>query len=89
MAWTYSDYITLGPTSAGLTRLRLHIQEVTDKISLEIAADGKSKSSHALQQYLDGLLKKEAQIEKRTGLASARVSQIRLKDENARGGGSG
>lgn len=33
MAWTYSDYVTLSSGAAKLTRLRLHIQEVSDRIS--------------------------------------------------------
>lgn len=59
MAWTYSDWITLTDASAQLTRLNLHIQEVSDKLSsADVTADGKSASRSTQQQYLDGLLRR-------------------------------
>ena len=62
MAWTYSDYITLGPTSAGLTRLRLHIQEVTDAITADVSSDGKSMSSGNLVTLRDSLTKERERL---------------------------
>lgn len=55
MAWTYDDYITETDLSAKRTRLALHIREVSAKITADIAADGKSRSSVVLKDYLDGL----------------------------------
>lgn len=58
MAWLYSDYITLSDPAAALARLNSHIQEVSDKITADVSADGKSRSSQTLKDYLDMLLKR-------------------------------
>lgn len=60
--WTYSDYITLTDQAAKLTRLRLHIQEVSDSIGREISGDGKSKSENNITQYLAELRKEEKEL---------------------------
>jgi hypothetical protein len=58
--WQYSDYITLLLTDpvAGATRLAQHIQEVSDKITADVSADGKSRQSHPLNSYIEMLMKK-------------------------------
>lgn len=68
-AWTYSDWITLSPGSeARLTRLRLHIQEVSDRISTGNYSNPKgSHDKDALQRELESLRK----AEKAETLASA------------------
>jgi hypothetical protein len=60
-AWTYSDWITYASDSATrLSRLRLHIQEVSDRISSgSYASEGKSHDYGFLQDYLAELMKKE------------------------------
>ena len=64
MAWTYSDWITYkrSAPAAALSRLQLHIQEVSDKIGREVSADGKAVSSSALTQYLDRISAQEAEL---------------------------
>jgi len=57
MAWTYSDYATYDYGAARLTRFRLHVQEVSDKIGAEMSDGGASRSTNALQSYLGILLK--------------------------------
>ena len=56
-AWTYSDWITYETTSATrLSRLRLHIQEVSDKLSSgSYSIPGFSTSKGELVSYLDRL----------------------------------
>jgi hypothetical protein len=86
MAWTYHTWVTVTAVAARLTALRSHIAEVTAKVDLEISGDGKSKSSSALQNYLDTLLKKEKELEdraQRQGLSGGEgsVSQIRFTEE--------
>lgn len=58
MAWTYSDWITLDEGStARLAQLRLHIKEVSDKISGgSYTTEGKSHDFDSVQKYLDRLL---------------------------------
>jgi hypothetical protein len=60
--WTYSDYITYTDDSAKLTRLRLHIQEVSDAIGRELSGDGKSKSENNITQYLKDLRAEEKEL---------------------------
>lgn len=57
-AWTYSDWITKESGSADrLSRLRLHIQEVSDFISTgNFTTEGKSIDKDNLQNYLGRLL---------------------------------
>lgn len=60
--WTYSDWITFDQDSSSrLTRLRLHIQEVSDFISTgNYSKGGRNLDKKFLQDYLDTLFKKEA-----------------------------
>ena len=65
-AWTYSDWITYIPgNSTRLSRLRLHIVEVSDRISTgDSATDRESHSYSYLKDYLsklhESLLREEA-----------------------------
>lgn len=59
--WTYSDWITQPYGATRLSRLRLHIQEVSEKVSEEMAADGQSSSSNAVEKYLESLRKTEVE----------------------------
>jgi len=58
-AWTYSDYVTSDYGATRLSRFRLHVQEVSDALSAEMAAGGMSRSTHALERYLASLKKTE------------------------------
>ena len=71
-AWTYSDWITYDPGNATrISRLRLHIQEVSDKISEgDFSSEQKSNSYGYLQSYLDKLMGQEKE-EAATAAASA------------------
>ena len=55
MSWTYDDYITLSG-SAQVTRLQLHIQEVSAKIGPSVGADGKNIQREGMIQYRKDLL---------------------------------
>lgn len=77
-AWTYSDWVTYDDGSAKLAQLRLHIQEVSDKLSNpNYATDGLSVSQQNLPAYLDGLKADETRLAtvsgKRVGWASGRA----------------
>lgn len=69
MAWTYSDYVTHDYGATRLTRFRLHVQEVADKLSAEMSAMGRSYSTTGIQQYLDSLRKAEPEETQRCKLA--------------------
>jgi len=56
MAWTYSDWITLTGSSR-LARLKLHIQEVADRISERRSFEGMFTDTGDIRQYYEGLLK--------------------------------
>ena len=70
MVWTYSNYITYDPGATRLSRFRSHIQEVSDQLSAETAARGRSHSTNVLQSYLDRLMAREAAETSRCNLAS-------------------
>lgn len=59
-AWTYSDWVTYEDGSAKLTRLRLHVKEVTDALNgiTGYSTDGLSVSRDpgTSRSYLDTLL---------------------------------
>jgi len=77
MAWTYSDYVNLSGASK-LAQLRLHIIEVSNKIRPNVAGDGVSRSTGAIQPYLNGL-----KIEEK-GLAAS-VNRSRFTRTRVRG----
>ncbi len=73
MAWTYSDYLTLTGT-ARLTRLRLHVKEVADRISdwQSQAVGGElSGSRFQVQDYLQSLKSELVTLEASLGVAPA------------------
>jgi len=61
--WTYSDWVTYDPgSSTRLSRLRLHIQEVSDRISQgSFSTEGKSHDYAYLESYLKQLHDKESE----------------------------
>lgn len=72
MAWTYSDWVTKATGSAErLSRLRLHLQEVTDQIGASYSLPGISMSKGELVAYADRLKADEAveaaAVERATG----------------------
>ncbi len=69
--WTYSDWVTLTDAAAQRTRLALHIQEVTDAITADVASDGKSRSSQGLVQMLARLEARLAALDEKLGYGAA------------------
>lgn len=76
--WTYDDYITLDG-AARLTRLRLHIQEVSQRIRNSTSADGKSSDSHTLETYWEKLREEEKELSGAVGAYGGGVSKIRFR----------
>lgn len=74
MAWTYSDWAQQGTRAAQISRLQLHMQEVADKIDVNLSAGGSSKSSSHLQTYYDRLERQIDRLRARRGrFATGRV----------------
>jgi hypothetical protein len=70
MAWTYSDWVTYADGSSKLSRLRLHVQEVSDKLSsADYSTEGLSVSRGNLPGYLAGLKDDLAKLEARVSTA--------------------
>ena len=84
MAWTYSNWktlaeVTLAEVNAKLERLRLHMQEVSEKVQPDVSADGRSRSTGQVQAYLDSLDTHEMRLQnKATRLGGGRVSTVRF-----------
>lgn len=85
MAYTYSDYITYEESDPATyrSRLRLHIQEVSDLIGPDVAGADMSVQRNALITYRDSLMAslKEAKADPAAringGLSYARVRDPR------------
>lgn len=60
--WTYSAWRREATTAARLLMLRQHIEEVAAKIDADVAADGKSRSSGSLNDYLRRLEASEEKL---------------------------
>lgn len=80
MAWSYSDWITYARGSATrLSRLRLHIQEVSDVVhSGSYQINGRSVSRAEAQSYLDTLLSLEAVEDAALALADSSPTATRI-----------
>ena len=66
MAWTYSNWTSQSTAAARLTRLNLHITEVSDILAKvqDGSISGQQWSRFDLPRYLEGLLKERAKLEK-------------------------
>jgi hypothetical protein len=78
MAWTYSDWVSQSTPAAQLTRLNLHIKEVSDAVGNEIGSDGKSRSSAATERMLDRLHKHRERLQAIAGGVGGGVSLARF-----------
>jgi hypothetical protein len=80
MAWTYADYEGSAYSAAQrLSRLKDHIAEVSAAIGPDIVADGKSRGSGSLVQYLQMLKDRLNELEQGPGNATAGgVSRFRI-----------
>ncbi|MEO1584750.1 MAG: hypothetical protein AAFR96_09290 [Planctomycetota bacterium] len=66
MAWSYSNWRQQPGDAARLERLRLHMQEVADKITVDVEGDGFKKLSSPVRLYYESLQKQHDELEKRT-----------------------
>ncbi|MEM1185232.1 MAG: hypothetical protein AAGI53_09545 [Planctomycetota bacterium] len=53
--WDYADWASQETDAARESRLRLHISEVSGRVSADVSHAGGSRSSGPLVQYLEGL----------------------------------
>jgi len=71
-AWSYADWITYAESTAAevtakLTRLRLHMQEVSQAVTADVSAGSKSRSTGSLNEYLRDLRADEKRLMTRAG----------------------
>ena len=79
MAYTYHDWMTQTTDALRLTRLRQHIAEVSALVQPDVAAQGSSRSTGALQPYLADLYKQEERLARVTGERGGRsVGYVRV-----------
>lgn len=78
MAWTYSDYVNLDG-SARLTRLRLHVQEVSDFITENYSTPGFSKQVDPLEKYLERLQDQEKALGGQAPRANGRTRRVGVR----------
>lgn len=75
--YLYSDWITINDKASRLARLRLHIQEIEDKLDNERGSDGQNEGSSSIQQRLHDLSLKEAELDRAVNRGSP-VARVRL-----------
>ena len=63
MAWTYADFESQPTNAAMLTRLRLHITEVSVEFGPDLSINDRSRSNQYLVDYLILLNKRREQLE--------------------------
>lgn len=56
--WQYHDWVTLATPAQRLARLRLHVQEVSDRIASpqSVGSGSKNKTEHDMTAYRDSLM---------------------------------
>ncbi|MEM8757515.1 MAG: hypothetical protein AAGF47_07015 [Planctomycetota bacterium] len=75
MAWTYSDWVTIKSRADRLARLRLHVQEISEKIDIDYEADGFKRLASPVRLYYDRMMKEVERLE-RVGGRGRRVPQV-------------
>lgn len=81
MAYTYGDYESQSTDALRLARLRLHIAEVTQKISAATSGDGMSRDPSSLVTYMEQLQTRRRELESVTGNYGG-ISQIKFGTPN-------
>ena len=82
--WQYSAWRRQATNSAKLLMLAQHIEEVEERLDVELSADSRSRSSQVLQARLERLEALYAEYEKRDGQDPAgggpvsRVLQVKM-----------
>lgn len=80
-SWSYSDWITQTDTETRLSRLRLHMREVSDMVGREKSAGDMATSSRELRAYLADLKKEERDLAAMFGAQQAGYGQTRYRFE--------
>ena len=79
MSWTYADWPSQTTPAARLTRLRLHLAEVSNQIAAERSGDGYSRWSGSVTQYYAELQRQVTRLESMPGSdGGGAVSNLRV-----------
>lgn len=75
--WTYASWITVSDSTTRLAQLRLHIQEVTQKIHSAGGVDGTNLNPTNLNEYLSGLMAREQELGRQVGGRTGSRGRVR------------
>lgn len=75
--WTYNDWITLSTPALRESRLRLHIQEVSEQMTADVTKGNASRSTGGLGTYLSELYE---QLDQLMTVMGTRFSYARMGD---------
>lgn len=79
MAYSYSNWRSEATVAAQIAALKLHMQEVAERIGNEVTGEGFSRGSASLVQYNGQLQAELERLERSPGnRASGGVSRVRL-----------
>ena len=75
-SWTYSGFEAQATAALKLAMLQSHIGEVNAAVSADVSADGKSRSSGNLIQYLNLLQKRRMELEREAGVGGKGINFV-------------
>lgn len=67
MAWTYNDWRSQATPALQLTRLYLHLDEVSAQAGADVSSGGKSRATQSLNDYIRILEENARRLERITG----------------------
>jgi hypothetical protein len=73
VAWTHANWVTRSTDADRLAVLKQHLEEVSQKIDVNVEADGLKANRLPVKMYYDGLLKEHDRLERRVRGRSRRV----------------
>ena len=85
MTWSYADWNSQATDSARLSRLRLHIDEVSAQMGPDVGAGGKYRATSSLQQYLSTLFSERDKLELKLGETDNESAHVLEADFRPRG----
>ena len=81
MAWTYSDWRSQSTTAAQITRLKLHMTEVSDAFGPSVSGADMSVDRAEVRQYLKDLKDELAELEASpSACTNGGLSYVRVRD---------
>lgn len=76
MAYTYHDWQQQTTAAARLSRLRLHLAEVSQLIAASVSSNGSSRSTDTLERYWEKLTEEEKSLVDQVGVDGAGAAVV-------------